>query len=200
MLDKDELIDFEADLARRWEAGEIKCPLHLCGGNEEQLLNIFSGIKRTDWVLSTHRNHYHALLHGVPDTMLQEEIMNPKGKMRSMNFCSLEHRFLTSAIVGGNCAIAVGIALSIKKEGKKGHVWCFVGDGAEDSGHFIEAARFGEARGLPLTFIVEDNDFSTDSTKRDRWHNFNTLRAPNIIRYEYTRIYPHVGIGKHVSF
>ena len=61
---------FEQVLAEEFEAGLINCPLHLSGGNEEQLLNIFSGIKRTDWVLSTHRNHYHALLHGIPEKEL----------------------------------------------------------------------------------------------------------------------------------
>jgi pyruvate dehydrogenase E1 component alpha subunit len=194
------LKEFESTLAIKFERGEINCPLHLCGGNEENLLTIFSQIKKDDWVFSTHRNHYHALLKGVPQEQIIDEVLNKKGTMRSMNFCSPKHNFISSAIVAGNCALAVGVALALKKEKSKSKVWCFCGDGAEDSGHFMEAVRFGLARRLPLTFVVEDNDFSTDSTKKDRWHNDVSIQSLNIVRYEYKRIYPHVGIGKHVTF
>ena len=126
-----------------------------------------------------------------------------KGKGRSMHLYDPDLNFYTSAIVAGGCAIAVGIALGLKHKNrsKKGSpsVWCFCGDGAEDSGHFIEAVRFGMARQLPLNFILEDNDFAVESTKKDRWHNYFPLNAANIIRYNYHRVFPHVGCGHHVS-
>ena len=121
-----------------------------------------------------------------------------------MNICDPSINFYTSAIVAGNCAIAVGVGLSIKKELPQGkdrpHVWVFCGDGAEDSGHFVEAVRFSQARSLPMTFVVEDNDFAVESTKEQRWHSYAAVNIPNVIRYSYKRIYPHVGIGKHVTF
>lgn len=196
---------FESNLSMEFEKGTINCPLHLSGGNEEQLLHIYTSIKTTDWVFSTHRNHYHALLKGIPPNAVRDEVRGLPtgicgGKARSMNLSSLKHRFITSAIVGGNCALAVGVAMGVKKENSKSQVWCFIGDGAEDSGHFMEALRFTISRNLPLTFIIEDNDFSTDSTKKDRWHNYVRVESTKIIRYEYKRIYPHVGIGKRITF
>lgn len=112
--------------------------------------------------------------------------------------------FITSGIVAGGCSIACGIGLSIKKKqkdlDKRAHVWCILGDGAEDAGRFIEATRFALARELPVTFIIEDNDLSIDSTKKDRWPRYSPIKASNIIRYQYERKYPHVGVGKWISF
>jgi TPP-dependent pyruvate/acetoin dehydrogenase alpha subunit len=196
---------FEKNLADSFERGEINCPLHLCGGNEEQLIRIFKDIKSDDYVFSTHRNHYHYLLKGGDENKLLDEIKGLEsgvcnGKGRSMHIYDRKINFFTSGIVAGSCAIAVGVAMALKKKESIQHVWCFVGDGAEDSGHFIEAVRFGSARQLPLTFIVEDNDMSIDSSKKERWHNYMNIVGRNIIKYEYKRIYPHVGIGKWVSF
>lgn len=202
---KKRLREFEEHIIQLFETGKARCPIHLSGGNEEQLIGIFAHIKPSDYVFSTHRNHYHYLLKGGNEMGLINEIKGLssgvcKGNGRSMNIFEPDIKFYTSAIVGGNTAIAVGVALALKKSRSKFHVWCFIGDGAEDGGHFIEAARFGWARKLPLTFIIEDNNRSTDSSKKDRWHNHPPINFPNVIRYCYKRIYPHVGIGKHVTF
>jgi len=202
---KERLIDFENDVIAVFEQGKAKCPIHLCGGNEDRLIAIFKHIDKKDYVFSTHRSHYHYLLKGGNEMSLIDEIKGLpsgicKGKGRSMNVYAPNINFYTSAIVGGNTAIAVGVAIALKKKRSKQQVWCFIGDGAEDGGHFVEAARFGWARKLPLTFIIEDNNRSTDSSKKDRWHNHPPINFPNVIRYHYKRKYPHVGIGKHVTF
>ena len=207
--DKDTLLEFELKVKKEFEDGKINAPIHLSGGNEEALISIFELVNPQDYIISTHRNHYHYLLKGGSPDVLMAEIKGEKagccrGVGRSMHIYDKDLNFYTSAIVGGGCAIAVGIALGIKKKHSdtmktRPYVWCFCGDGAEDSGHFIEAVRFGVARGLPLTFVVEDNDYAVESTKKDRWHQFSPIQATNVIRYTYQRIFPHVGIGQHVS-
>ncbi len=199
------LKEFEKKVIHLFEMGKARCPIHLCGGNEEQLLALFDNIKAKDYVFSTHRNHYHYLLKGGSQRKLLDEIIGLptgvcKGEGRSMNVYDPSINFYTSAIVGGSCAIAVGVALSLRKRRVHSHVWCFIGDGAEDQGHFTEAARFAHCRRLPITFIIEDNNRSVDSTRADRWKNFAGINFPNILRYSYERIYPHVGIGKFVTF
>lgn len=207
----EQLIAFEAKVADAFKRGEVSCPIHLSGGNEEDVISIFGVVKEKDYVISTHRNHYHYLLKGGNPDVLLAEIKGEKegccnGRGRSMHIYDDTIRFYTSAIVAGNCAIAIGIALAIKKEfpdqkKERPMVWCFVGDGAEDSGNFIEAVRFGMARQLPVHFIIEDNDYAVESTKKDRWHNFIPVQSPlNVTRYSYKRTYPHVGVGHHVSF
>ena len=201
---KEKLIKFEDEVKSLFEQGKINAPVHLSGGNEDQLITIFETIKPKDYVLSTHRNHYHYLLKGGKPSVLLNEILGKptgccKGKGRSMHIYDRRLNFFTSAIVGGCCAIAVGIALGLKKRKSKAHVWCFVGDGGEDTGAFMTSVRFGLGRRLPLTFIIEDNDLAVESTKKDRWHNYSAFNAPNVLRYSYKRKYPHVGVGKHVS-
>lgn len=207
-ITKKELIKFEEDIATLFKNGCINCPVHLSSGNEEQLIKIFEDIKECDYVLSTHRNHYHYLLKGGNKEKLLNEILGNKlgvcgGKGRSMHIYDTNINFYTSAIVGGICAIACGIGLSIKYDYKNRkrfpHVWVFVGDGAEDTGFFIEAVRFTNSRRLPITFVIEDNDLAVESTKKNRWHNFSPVNMPNIIRYNYIRLYPHVGIKERIA-
>ncbi len=216
-LTKNELIDFESKVRDLFLDGKINCPIHLSGGNEDQLISIFNTIEPKDYVISNHRNHYHYLLKGGSSQKLLDEILGlPSGvcggKSRSMHIYDKSINFLTTAIIGGSAGIACGIGLALKKKYSmqstsgdidtldRPHVWCFVGDGVEDSGFFLQSVRFSIARLLPVTFIIEDNDLAVESTKKDRWHNYAPMGAQNIIRYTYTRRYPHVGVGKHVSF
>jgi len=198
-MTKEDLINFEARVIREFEQGNINCPVHLSGGNEDELIDIFQSITPEDYVISTHRNHYHYLLKGGDPAALMAELKGEKagccyGQGRSMHIYEPSINFYTSAIVAGGCAIACGLGLAGKR------TFCFIGDGAEDSGHFIEAVRFCEGRNLPVCFIVEDNDIAVESTTKDRWLNYKPIYSKKIIRYSYKRKFGHVGIGKHISF
>ena len=45
MCTKEDLIEFERRIAEKFLAREIDCPVHLSGGNEDQLIHIFKSIK-----------------------------------------------------------------------------------------------------------------------------------------------------------
>ena len=81
-----ELIAFEAEVAEMFNQGRIRAPCHLSGGNESQLIEIFKGIARGDYVLSNYRWHYHALLHGIPREKVIAELLAGKG----MNMASVD--------------------------------------------------------------------------------------------------------------
>jgi len=194
-ISSSDLIEFEKEVLRRFEAKQIAGPVHLSGGNERQLMRIFKNIARTDWVFSTYRNHYHALLHGIPPDKVMEQIVAGK----SMNLSFPEHRFITSAIVGGCLPMAVGVAAGIKRLGGEDHVWCFVGDMAAHGGAFHEAQQYAVGHSLPVSFIIEDNGMSCDSPTDVCWGtDFSNL--PDEYFYSYERTYPHVGTGKYISF
>ena len=176
MMTAQELIAFEQDIASIFEEGKIKAPVHLHGGNEEQLIDIFTHIASTDWVFSTHRSHYHALLKGIPPELVKTEILNG----HSINLCFPMYHFYTSAIVGGILPIALGVAMSGQK------AWCFVGDMATRTGIFNECSRYAKGHNLPIEFVVEDNGFSVDTPTLKVWG----------YDYIYKRIYPHQGTNK----
>ena len=190
-MDRNELIAFEKEVADAFGAGKIRGPIHLAGGNEDELIEIFKGVGKDDWVFSTWRSHFHALLHGVPRGAVMAEIMAG----RSMNLYFPEHRFLTSAIVGGCLPIAVGVAAGIKREGGANHVWCFVGDMAASIGLFNDAVRM--SHGLPITFVIENNGLSVNSPTVECWPNGG---APEVMAYKHARTYPHSGIDRFVQF
>lgn len=185
-----ELIAFENKVKELWEAGELPYLLHLCGGNETELLKIFRIITPNDYVLSTHRNHYHYLLKGGnPDSLLQKIKAG-----NSMFVFDRKLNFISDSIVAGNACIAAGIALALQMKKSKQWVFCFVGDGAEDEGHFYEAVKFVEGRNLPCTFIIEDNNRSVETESKDRY-NFNIEWPSCVSRYNYKPTYPHAGSG-----
>ena len=66
LLTKQELIDFEEDIANSFNQGLIKAPIHLYDGNEEEILQIFKEVNEEDWIFCSWRSHYQCLLKGVP--------------------------------------------------------------------------------------------------------------------------------------
>lgn len=178
MITKEELIAFEAEIAQLFEAGKIRAPVHLSGGNEEELIGIFENINPGDWVFATHRSHYAALLVGIPKETLKAEILAG----HSITINNAEHHFFSSAIVGGILPIAVGVAMTGQK------VWCFVGDMAVETGIFHECVKFSLGHKLPIHFVVEDNGYSVKTPTEAVW------------RYSYQSQWPHQGTGKWIIF
>lgn len=192
---KQDLIDFERRMADFWEEGKVRGPIHLSGGNEDQLIEIGKRIKSTDWVFSTWRSHYHALIKGVSPVWLEEEILAG----RSITIVSKEDRFYASAIVGAIIPIAVGVAMANKRNGNDEVVWCFVGDMAFETGGFMENYKYAKNFDLPIRFVVEDNGVSTNTPTVETWKVKSEV-PDDIIWYEYNKVWPHYGTGKWVIF
>ncbi|HEY1720544.1 MAG TPA: thiamine pyrophosphate-dependent enzyme [Magnetospirillaceae bacterium] len=192
----EELRDFETEIVRLWEAGDLPYLLHLSGGNEDWLVDFFRQVDDGDWIFSTHRNHFHALLSGVPAAYVKKMICEGN----SMFTFDRERHFLTSSILAGTCCIAAGVAWALKEEGSKNKVWCFIGDGGEEEGHFYEAVMMVMGHNLPCTFVIEDNNRSVDTTLEERLPTGFRMSWPScVVRHSYTPTYPHAGSGcKHI--
>ena len=193
-----DLIAFEQEVARRYDAGEIRAPVHLSGGNERELIEIFQDISRNDLILSTWRNHYHALLHGVPPDELMRQILAG----RSMYVNSIKPWFYASSIAGGILPIAVGLGMAIKRRGESRKVWAFCGDMTSRMGIFRECKGYAENFDLPVTFVIESNGMSVSTPTAEVWGDLNPyypdgiVRIDNIIYYRYKLFWPHYGTGK----
>lgn len=187
---KEQLINFEKEVIKEFKKGETYGAVHLSGGNEEQLINIFKDIKDNDWVFSTHRSHYHALLKSGNKKWLIDGIIK---QSNSSHINSKKYKIFTSAIVGGIIPIALGTAMALKMRmpkptGDKGidrksaikysldvvkgnipHVWCFVGDMASEMGCLSEALKYANGENLPITFIIEDNNLGCNTPTSEVW-------------------------------
>ena len=92
MLTKEELISFEKEIEKLYLDAKIRAPVHFSKGNENALINIFNIINKEDWVFSTHRSHYHALLKGMDRDWLRKEIL----EQRSIHIYNEEFNFFSS--------------------------------------------------------------------------------------------------------
>jgi pyruvate dehydrogenase E1 component alpha subunit len=186
---EEELIAFEDRIGDLYLDNKLPFLFHLSGGNETQLIEIFKDIKEGDYVISNHRSHYHALLHGIPPEVVEDRILNG----RSMFIYDRERNFFCSAIIGGTPAIAAGIAWALKRKNSDKKVWCFVGDGTEDNGHLFEAIRYVDGWDLPCKFVIENNDRSVEASNAERWGNTGDYKwqSPSVIKYYYEITYPH---------
>jgi pyruvate dehydrogenase E1 component alpha subunit len=192
----DDLIKFEEKVVTEYKKGFTYGPVHLSGGNEEQLIKIFKDIKRNDWVFSTHRSHYHALLKSKDKEWLMNEIIK---KANSSHINSRKYKIFTSAIVGGIIPIALGVAYSIKLKKQKSKVYCFVGDMASEMGCFNEAVKYAINFDLPIIFVIEDNGLGCNSPTEIVWGNKLYYKSDKVIYYRYVRKYPHYGVGEFIK-
>ena len=194
-----ELRKFELEIFELFKNKKITSPVHLRGGNEEQLIEIFKGIQPEDYCFATWASHLECLLKGVPRDQVKAAILNNKSICLSFK----EYNILSSAIVGGNAPIAVGIAMGIKKKKENRKVWCFVGDMSFYTGSVQESLRYAEVHDLPITFVVADNHKSVETPTSAVWGDDIKRIATNsskCLYYEYDNFFPHAGIGEKVLF
>lgn len=192
MVDKEGLISFNKELEELYNSGKIKSPVHAHGGNEDYLIEIFKDYKEGDYICSTHRSHFHWLLSGRSKDLLMQQILEG----HSMHI--FDEKFITSAIVSGIAPIALGIAKALAMKTSPNKVWCFLGDMAASGGLVQECIRYAEGWDLPITYIIEDNSYSVRASTEAVW---GTRCGKNkVIKYKYTRKFPHSGFGKYVMW
>ena len=204
MLSAQDLIDFEHEIAECYKQKQIRAPIHLRSGCEEQLIEIFSEIKPDDWVLCYWASHLHCLLKGVPREELKQAILDGK----SISLCFPKYNILCSGIVGSLAGVAVGLAASLKQKSSKGKVWLFTGDMGARCGIFHESYHYAINNNLPVEFVIEDNGISVLTNTKDAWGDrsedwemtFHENEYPWARVYHYKNSWPHSGISERVAF
>jgi pyruvate dehydrogenase E1 component alpha subunit len=165
---------FEDKIVELYPEQEMKCPVHLCIGQEAIAAGVSIHLEKEDYVFSNHRGHGHAIAKGTDMASLMAEFYGKvtgcsKGKGGSMHIIDVERGMLgTSAIVGGGIPMGVGAALAsqIKKDNKITVI--YFGDGAADEGVFYESMNFASLKKLPVIFILENNYYATNSHQKAR--------------------------------
>ena len=199
-MNKQKLIKFEDEIAQLFNAGKIKAPVHLYHGNEDKIINIFKKIKKEDWVFCSWRSHYQCLLKGVPEKQIKGEIL----ACRSISLCFPKYKIYSSAMVGGSIPIAVGTALSIKRNKSKNRVYCFMGEMTSETGIAHECIKYSRNFKLPIHFVIEDNEKSVCTDTRKVWNqkklSYEGFSDKFVTYYHYKLKYPHAGAGKRVQF
>ena len=198
MVESKDLIDFEHRVASAFNAATIRAPIHLHGGNEDSLIQIFKKIRSQDWIFSSWRSHYHCLLKGVPAEVLFQDIIAGK----SITLIYPDYKIYTSAIVGGIVPIALGAALASKRLLLDEHIYLFMGEMTSETGVAHEAHKYATAHDLPITFVIEDNGKSVCTDTYAAWglKDLTLQGQPKVHTYKYELPWPHAGAGVRVQF
>jgi len=148
---------------------EMRCPVHLCIGQEAIAVGACAALDRRDYVFSGHRSHGHYLAKGGNLNAMMAEIYGKAtgcagGKGGSMHLIDQEAGFLGSTpIVGSTIPIAVGAAFGAAMRGEDRVAVAFFGDGAVETGVFYESLNFAALKKLPVIFVCENNLYSVYS-------------------------------------
>jgi pyruvate dehydrogenase E1 component alpha subunit len=157
---------FEERAAEEYTKGNIVGFLHLYPGEEAVAAGVINAAGPADYIVSTYREHAHALVRGVPAGKVMAELFGrvdgmSKGMGGSMHMFDRERRFMGGyGIVGQSCPIGVGIAYAIAMRNLPETVICFHGDGAMNQGAFHEALNMAGLWHLPILFVCENNHYA----------------------------------------
>ena len=154
---------FEERCVELYSASKIRGFLHLYIGEEAVAVGAMQALDENDAVLSTYREHGHALVRGVPARAVMAEMFGKAagcsgGRGGSMHLFDAARNFYGgNAIVAGGLPLAVGLALADRMAGRSRVVACFFGEGAMAEGEFHESMNLAALWRLPVLFCCENN-------------------------------------------
>lgn len=154
---------FEEACAELYSATKIRGFLHLYVGEEAVATGVIAALGPDDAVVSTYREHGHALARGVSMDAVMAEMFGrqtgcSRGRGGSMHLFDRSHGlFGGNAIVAGGMPLAVGLALADRMQDRDRVTACFFGDGAAAEGEFHESLNLASLWHLPVLFCCENN-------------------------------------------
>jgi pyruvate dehydrogenase E1 component alpha subunit len=155
--------EFEVRCAELYGAGRIRGFMHLYDGEEAVAVGVMQVLGPADAIVSTYREHGHAIARGIAMGPLMAELYGKRtgcsgGRGGSMHIFDTAARFYGgNAIVGGGLPLAVGLGLAEKMRGGQGIAACFFGEGAAAEGEFHESMNLAALWKLPVLFLCENN-------------------------------------------
>lgn len=154
---------FEEKCAELYSAEKIRGFLHLYIGEEAVAVGMMQAFEPEDAIVSTYREHGHALARGLSMRAVLAEMYGrvegcSRGRGGSMHLFDAGARFFGgNAIVGGGLPLAVGLALADHLSARPRVTACFFGEGAVAEGEFHESMNLAALWHLPVLFCCENN-------------------------------------------
>lgn len=163
---------FEEKSAEEYTKSKIRGFLHLYVGEEAVAVGVTQALTAEDNILSTYREHGHALARGIDAGEIMAEMYGKQegcslGRGGSMHLFDTSKNFYGgNAIVAGHLPVAVGLGLASKKLKKKNIICCFFGEGAAAEGEFHEAMNLASLWQVPVLFVCENNKYAMGTAIR----------------------------------
>ena len=156
---------FEEKSAEAYTLGKIGGFCHLYIGQEAVAVGSLSALRKDDYVLTSYRDHAHALILGTSPDEVMAELFGKAGgcsagKGGSMHLFDVENNFHGGhGIVGGQIPLATGFAFAGKYRGSDQVAICYFGEAAVNQGAFHESLNMAQLWQLPCIYVCENNQY-----------------------------------------
>jgi len=126
-------------------------------GQEASQLGSHFALEEDDFILPAYRDVPQLIWHGLP---LYQAFLFSRGHFHGNQFPEGVNGQSPQIIIGAQITQATGVALGLKKRGKKSVAVTYTGDGGTSQGDFYEGINFAGVYGAPAIFFVQNNQFA----------------------------------------
>lgn len=157
--------NFDLKINQLVRRGFVQGMTHFSVGEEAAGIGMTAQMSKDDIMFTTHRGHAQCIGKGMDINKMMAELAGKvtgvsKGKGGSMHLADIKNgNYGTNGIVGGGFALATGVALSMKMQGKPNFAVAICGDGATNEGSFHESVNMAAVWKLPVIFYIINNRY-----------------------------------------
>ena len=126
-------------------------------GQEASQIASHYAFEKEDFILPGYRDVPQIVWHGLP---LAQAFLFSRGHFKGNQIPEGVNVLSPQIIIGAQYVQAAGVALGMKKRGKKAVAVTYTGDGGTSQGDFYEGINFAGAFKAPAIFIVQNNHFA----------------------------------------
>ena len=145
-------------------------------GQEASQIASQYALEKEDFILPGYRDVPQIVWHGLP---LWQAFLFSRGHFKGNQIPEDVNVISPQIIIGAQYIQAAGVALGLKKRGKKAVAITYTGDGGTSQGDFYEGINFAGAFKAPAIFIVQNNRFAI-STPVDKQSAAKTLAQKGV--------------------
>ncbi|WP_353855911.1 pyruvate dehydrogenase (acetyl-transferring) E1 component subunit alpha [Bacillus sp. Bos-x628] len=126
-------------------------------GQEASQLATHFALEKEDFILPGYRDVPQLIWHGLP---LTKAFLFSRGHFVGNQMPEDVNALSPQIIIGAQIIQAAGVALGLKKRGKKAVAITYTGDGGASQGDFYEGINFAGAYKAPAIFVVQNNRYA----------------------------------------
>lgn len=126
-------------------------------GQEASQLGSHFALEKEDWILPGYRDVPQLIWHGLP---LHKAFLFSRGHFVGNQMPEGVNALPPQIIIAAQIIQTTGVALGLKKRGKKAVAITYTGDGGSSQGDFYEGLNFAGAYNAPAIFVVQNNQFA----------------------------------------
>lgn len=126
-------------------------------GQEASMIGSEFALDKEDWLLPSYRDIPQMVWHGLP---LYKAFLYSRGHILGGQIDDGVNVLMPQIIIAAQCTQNAGVALGLKKRGKKNVSLTYFGDGATSQGDFYEGLNFAGAYNAPAIFVSQNNRFA----------------------------------------